>query len=248
MAVDYSLRHPCEVRRSIPEPKLALMVRHRALADVAQARYLDENPQMRAEDAREQVSVAIVARGADGVARETPVTLARLFDATRELDAWRATCAPCRANVCDRAFGCIGTINYPIAPESEQWLLSRLPADAQAPALSKLFRFVAEVEVDGLPVDKARSRPGLFALRRAQQRHWGEGVSRRSLSSSQLLQMLLFGGDIAPRVAVLYTELLGLETVLSDSHAPSAHIEQLKSFCCAVVMAGRLGGTLGVSS
>ena len=70
----------------------------------------------------------------------------------------------------------------------------------------------------------------------------------RSLSSSQLLQALLFTGDIVPRQAGLYTHMMGLESALRDPHPPSPNIEQFKTFLCAVVMAARLSCTLGVAT
>ena len=246
MALDFSLRLPCEVRKAIPEPKLALMVQHRSLAEFAQGKFKEAHPELDEQTIRERLTVEITAKAPDGVARETPVTLSKLFDATKGLDPWRATCPPCRANVSDRAFGCIGKINYPIAPEAESWLLSRLPPDTQHPALTLLFKFLADLNIDGLPVDKTRSNARIFSQRRAAVRHWGEGVARRTLNSSQLLQILLFGGDIGPQQAALYTRMLTLETVLKDPHPPSANIEQFKTFLCAVVMAGRLNCGLGV--
>lgn len=246
MAVDFSLRLPCEVRKAIPEPKLASMVQHRSLAEFAQAQFKDAHPELDEQAIRERLTVEIAVKMPDGVAHEMPVALSKLFAMTKELDAWRATCPPCRANVADRAFGCIGKINYPIAPESESWLLARLPPDAAHPALALLFKFLADLNIDGLPVDKARSNARIFVQRRAAVRHWGEAVARRTLSSSQLLQILLFGGSIGPQQAALFTRMLSLETVLRDPHPPSSNIEQFKTFLCAVVMAGRLNCELGV--
>ena len=246
MPVDFSLQLPCEVRKAMPEPKLVSMVRHRTLAEFAQAQYKAAHPEMDDQAIRKRVTLDIMMKMPDGTAREMPAPLVEIFGMTKELDAWRAKCPTCRANVSDRAFGCIGKINYPIAPEAESWLLSRLPADPQDAALTLLFKFLADLDIDGLLVDKARSKAHLFAQRRSAIRHWGDGVARRSLTSSQLLQMLLFGGNIIPQQAALYTRLLGLESVLKDPHPPSANIEQFKTFSCAVVMAGRLNCALAV--
>lgn len=248
MAVDFSLRAPCEVRRSIPEPKLLSMVRHHALAEFAQQQYQAAHPELDEKAIRERLTVQIQVNMPDGLAREMPVKLANIFGMTKELDAWRGACGPCRANVADRPFGCIGKINYPIAAESESWLLTRLPPDPQHPAVAQLFKFVADLNIDGLPVDKGRLNAKIFSLRRPPVRHWGEGAARRTLTSSQVLHMLLFGGSIGAQQAVLYTRLLNLDTVLKDPHPPSANIEQFKTFFCALVMAGRLNCTVDVNS
>jgi hypothetical protein len=246
MAVDFSLRPACDVRKAIPEPKLASLVRHRSLAEFAQVQFRRAHPELDDQAIRERLTVNIAVNGPDGMAREMPVTLSKLFAMTKELDPWRATCAPCRANVADRPFGCIGKINYPIAPESEAWLLTRLPQDAGHPGLALLFRFLADLGFDGATVDKARGNTKLFSQPRAAVRHWGEGAARQTITSSQLLQFLVFAGEISPKHAALYTRVLNLETVLKDPHPPSPNIEQFKTFFCAVVMAGRLECALGV--
>jgi hypothetical protein len=248
MPVDFSLQAPCDVRKSIPEPKLFTMVRHHTLAEFAQQQYKAAHPELDEQAIRERLTLQIQVKMPDGVAREMPAKLTEIFRMTKELDVWRSGCGPCRANVADRPFGCIGKINYPIAPEAESWLVSRLPADPQHPALTQLFKFLADLNIDGLPVDKGRANAKIFSLRRPSIRHWGEGPTRRTLTSSQLLHVLLFGGSMSPKQATLYTNLLNLSTVLQDPHPPSSNIEQFKTFFCAVVMAGRLNCALNVDS
>lgn len=113
MAVDFVLRLPCEVRRNIPEQKLVSMVRHVAIAEFAFGKFKQAHPEYDNKTIAEQCTVQIGVNGPDGTARETPVTIAELFQMVAPLTPLREYCKPCRANVADRNFGCIAKINYP---------------------------------------------------------------------------------------------------------------------------------------
>ena len=111
---------------------------------------------------------------------------------------------------------------------------------AKVPAL-------ADLGIDGAVVDALR--PKFFAQQVPFVRRWGTLAGPKQLSSSQLLQMLSYGGGrIVPRQAALYTRLLCLATVLEDPHPPSDQIEQWKTFLCAVVMAGRLDAEIVIDA
>ena len=248
MAIDYVLRMPCEVRKHFPEAKLVSMVRHLGIAEFAIGRIRQAHP---GEDVRalaEKYNVQISVTGADGTAKEMPVTVAQLFSMVSPLGPVREHCKTCRANVSDRSFGCIAKINYPLSREAETWLLARLPDDEKNPNLALLFKFLGDLEIDGAPVDANRNRPQMFEAKTAPFRTWGAIFDRRKITSSQLLHMLAFGGVIGPEQAQLYTRLLGLSTILQEKHPPSDQIEQFKTFFCAVVMAGRLNAYIDVDS
>ena len=248
MAVDFSLQFACEVRKGIPEPKLVQLVKHRTIAQFAVGKFREAYPQADRETILNKCTVRINALGPDGLAKEIPVTVGQLVQMTASLDGVKGHCASCRANVADRDFVCMGKINYPIAAVSEGWLLSRLPADPQTPSLATLFRFLADLQIDGAPVEQQRGRAEMFESRTVLSRSWGSGPSQRRVTSSQLLHMLVFGGDIGAKQAQLYTQLLGLESVLRDPHPKSDNVEQFKTFFCGVVMAGRLGSMLAVEA
>ena len=134
------------------------------------------------------------------------------------------------------------SIDYPIRKESEQWLLSRLPGDANHPDLSLLFRLVSDLKIDGSEIDAMRASR-LFELKEPLARDWGDG---NRLTWSQIIHILAFGGEIVPRAAGLYTRVLGLTFVLSDPHPPSDNIEQFKTLMCAIVMSERLNAPIGI--
>jgi len=245
MAVDYVLKFPCEVRKNVPEAKLAALVGYMSLAEFAVAEIRKSNPSAPME-AILKYEVQVSQARPDGTAQQVPTTIAQLVALAQPLGQYRAHCLNCRANIADRPFGCIAKINYPIRKESEEWLLSRLPSDVKDPNLSLLFRFVSDLGIDGHPVDAMR--PRLFELKAPMVRRWGAPPDQKQLTSSQIIQMLAFGGNIGPQQATLYTKLLGLTSVLSDPHPPSSNIEQFKTLMCAIVMSGRLNAEISVES
>jgi len=248
MAIDYVLRMPCEVRKQFPEAKLVAMVRQWGIADFAIGKLRQAYPDQDIKTLAEQYTIEIAVNGPDGTARQMPVTVAQIMQMVSPLGAVRQHCGPCRANVSDRHFGCIAKINYPILRETESWLLSRLPDDEKHPNLALLLKFLADLKIDGAPVDALRARENMFEAKTPAFRTWGEIFDRRKVTSSQILHMLAFGGMLGPEQAQLYTRMLGLETILRERHPPSDQVEQFKTFFCAVVMAGRLGAPIDVDA
>lgn len=246
MAVDFVLKFPCEVRKRIPEAKLVELVGHRAMAEFAVAQIRQANPDLPLESLLDRYQLRVSQTRQDGTTEQTPMTVAQIAALAKPLEPFSAQCGPCRANVADRPFGCIGKINYPITTEAESWLLSRLPADPGDHSLNKLFQLLGDFGIDGQPVEAVRER--LCESRQPLVRRWMTPAGVRKVTSSQLLQMLVFAGGVVPPQASAYTFVLGLERVLSDPHPPSANIEQFKTFMCAVVMSARLEAEIAVSA
>lgn len=247
MAIDYVLRMPCEVRNAFPEEKLVSMVRQWGIADFAIGKLRQAYPGEDIRTLAEKYTVEVAVNGPDGTARRTPMTVAQIMSMVSPLGGVRQHCGPCRANVSDRHFGCIAKINYPISRETETWLLARLPDDENNPDLALLFKFLADLQIDGAPVDALRNRDTMFEAKTAPFRTWGAIFDRRKITSSQILHMLAFGGAIGPQQAQLYTRMLGLGSVLTQPHPKSDQVEQFKTFFCGVVMAGRLNVPIDVS-
>ena len=245
MAVDYVLKFPCEVRKNVPETKLVTLVGYMSLAEFAVAEIRSSSPALPLETILGKYEVHVNQTRPDGVVKQVPMTIGQLVEMAQVLRPHQGHCQQCRANIADRPFGCIAKINYPVRKESEEWLLSRLPSDANDPNLSTLFRFLSDLEIDGRPVDAMR--PRLFELEAPVVRRWG-ALPTQTVTSSQIIQLLAFGGDIGPEQAALYTKLLGLASVLSDPHPPSDNIEQFKTMMCAIVMSGRLNAGISVEA
>jgi hypothetical protein len=247
MSIDYVLQFPCEVRRQIPNEKLVALAGYMSLAEFAVGQIRNQHPELPIETILATYQVNVQQSRPDGTVSQVPQTIGQLVALAQPLRPFREQCKPCRANIADRPFGCIAKINYPIREESEQWLLGRLPADGNDAEMATLFRFVADLGIDGAVVDVLR--PKFFAQQAPLVRRWGTLAGPKQLSSSQLLQMLAYGGGrIVPQQAALYTRLLRLATVLKDPHPPSDQIEQWKTFLCAVVMAGRLDAEIVIDA
>ena len=245
MAFDYVLEFPCEVRKVVPEAKLVALVGYRSLVEFAVAEIRRQIPDASMEAILGYTVQASQSRP-DGTTTQVPMTIGELIALAKPIDQHKAHCQKCPANIAARPFGCIAKINYPLRKESEEWLLSRLTGDMTDPNLMLLFRFLSEIEVDGRPSDTMRAR--LFELQNPVVRRWGLPPSQNQVTSSQIIQLLLFASHIAPQQAALYTKLLGLNSVLSDPHPPSGNIEQFKTLMCAFVMAGRLNAMIRVEA
>lgn len=246
MAVDYVLQYPCEVRKQIPEEKLVALVGYMSLAQFAVAEIQKSNPAVPMEAILSQYEVSVKQARPDGTSEQAPMTVGQLVDLAQPISPYRAHCPPCRANIADRPFGCIAKINYPIQKESEEWLLSRLPSDASDPNLRLLFRFLSDLGIDGGRVDALRSK--FFELSTPVVRRWGTESGQIQITSSQLIQLLIFGGNIRAQQAGLYAKLLRMDTVLTEPHPSSSNIEQFKTLMCAIVMAGRLNAEVSIDA
>ncbi len=246
MAIDFSLQLPCQVRQAIPELKLRSMVRHLGLAQFAVAKFRAAYPQYDMQTIAAKCTVEIAITGPDGIARQAPVTIGQLMNLIEPLEGVKGHCRGCRGEVSGRSFGCIGKVNYPVPAEAEQWLLARLPEDGRNPGLVLLFKLLADLGIDGAPVEALRARPQIFESRTAATRAWVEGGQARRISSSQLLHMLAFGGDIGAKQAKLFTTLLGLGNLAHEPPTASNAIEQMRIFLRAVVVAGESDASLHV--
>jgi hypothetical protein len=245
MAIDYVLKFPCAVRKNIPEQKLVALVGYMSLAQSAVSKIRKSSPSTPMETIY-SYEVNMSQSGPDGTVKQVPMTIGQLAELAQPLGEHRGQCQECRANIADRPFGCIAKINYPITKESEQWLLSRLTSNTKDPDLMLLFRFLSDLEIDGRAVDAMR--PKLFELQEPVIRRWQGPSDQIHITSSQIIEMLAFGGNLVPQQATLYTKLLGLASVLSDPHPPSDNIEQFKTLMCAIVMAGRLDAEITVDA
>lgn len=248
MAIDFALQLPCAVRNDIPEAKLLSLVKHWGIVEIAISQFRETYPHYDMATIARECTVHIGVLGPDGIARQTPVTVAQLLSLIAPLEGVKGHCNGCPANVSGRSFGCIGKVNYPITSEAEAWLLSRLPEDAKGPSLSLLFKFLADLEIDGAQVDPQRTRAQMFELKAPAVRKWGGWFDKKQITSSQLLYMLAFGGNIGPQQAQLYTKLLSLTSIPSEPRSPCSIVEQFKIFMLAISMAARLEANLLVDA
>lgn len=248
MALDYAIQFPCPVRQALPEAKLFSMIKHKSKAEFAIGKYREVYPNEPLERILDEGQVQIVIRTPEGSSREMPVTIAQLLASVAPLEEVQSHCETCAANVPGLPFGCFGVVNYPLGRAAEEWLVSRLPDDPNNANLTMLFRFLGDLEVDGAPVDAQRGRREMFEADRPAIRTWGGLLTRKQISSSQLLHMLAFGGHLGAEQALLYTRLLSLLAIALEPPSGNAGTEQLKTFMCAIAVAGRLNAGVMIDS
>jgi hypothetical protein len=248
MAIDYALQFPCEVRKSIPEAKLITLIKYWGTAEFAIGKFKEIYPHYDMATIINKCTIEMDVAGSDGTARQASVTIAQILSLIAPLEGVKGHCKGCRANVSGQSFGCIGKVNYPITIEAETWLLSRLPNNEKSPSLSLLFKFFSDLEIDGAPVDLHRTRVQMFERKTPVVRNWGGWFNKKQISSSQIIHMLAFGGNIGAQQALLYTKLLGLTLIQSEQRSSSNAVEQFKIFMWAIIMAGKLNVSLLVDA
>ena len=143
-------------------------------------------------------------------------------EATRALEAGFALrplafhCGRCPANVQRREFGCIGTARLPLSGTAEAWLMGLLPeslkpAEATAEqrrrirAIRELLRWLRDHRAGA-----SNSCEALVERAEPATRSYGFFLWPDRVSSRQLLQLLLFNGELGPLLAETILRALGV--------------------------------------
>ncbi|WP_157281279.1 hypothetical protein [Pelomonas sp. Root1237] len=249
MAIDFALQRPCTARRYTPEVRLRSMVRHRGIAEFAIAQFREKFPHADSDTLTSKCTVEIAVKGPDGMAIQMQVTVGQLLEMIAPLSELDGECKGCPANLSGRAFGCIGKVDYPIRKEAEDWLLARLPDDGKDANLVLLLKYLADLGIDGAPVEAQRAKPRVFERKEAAVRKWGGWLGpKMQITSSQLLHMLAFSESIGLEQAQLYSRPLGLAKLGSEPGEISDAVEQFRVFLRAVNLAARLNAKLAVEA
>jgi hypothetical protein len=204
MAIEWMIGLSCEPKAQLGLERLVAKAKGRR-----QAEALLET--MRANgDARDvsEISIRTFRQTPDGTQVQTSVSLAALFANAEDLTTHAKTCEACTANQLGRTAGCYGAINYPIARDTEAWLLSLLPEDLHFTAGTFLLGALQDFSYDGAPV--ARLRNGsktFFEEDEPAVRTWEDGTR---VDANQLLQMMFFVGAVQPSHALMLALFLGL--------------------------------------
>jgi len=247
MAIEFALQRPCAARRHTPEVKLRSMVRQAAAAEVAIARFREKFPHADEDTLTGKCTVETSVKRPDGTVIPIQLPVGRVQELTAPLAELDGECKGCPANVSGRSFGCIGKLATPISKEAEEWLLARLPDDAKDAQLAELHQYLADQGIDGAPVEAQRSRSRMFERREAAVRKWGGWFGAKTqITSSQLLQMLVFSEAFSPEEAQLCARLLDLGRPSPETEPASDVVQQFKVFMRAINLAGRLDARLAV--
>lgn len=247
MAIDYYIQLPCQVRSTVSDRDLLRMEKARNRANAA-LDILRKNPQLQRDLPESEWVIGINVMGPNGPAEHT-VKIADMLAEAGPLDELSVHCSGCPANLRNTSFGCGGAINYPITEDAERWLIAQLPVDLDGAAGQMLVRAINELQFTGAKIDAARSRKKLYAASKPAVRTWRRSFlsTKTSITSSQVMQMLVGLGDLQPSHARLVCYFLGLlntdmQIDLKPDYQPSpsddASIVQFKQFLLAAAFAG----------
>ena len=212
MGVDFVLDRSCPVKEKLGTEGLVGLVKSRSRAEsILQMSRKDGNTKPPSE-----IHITLAVITPQGTQEKRSVSVQSLLDESAPLDQLAPNCKTCPANLRGPAFGCYGTINYPIRASTEQWLMGFLPDDLESTAGLILQRAVKDLGYDGSPILRLRSQKTFFEDQRGQTRTWkGKGFFGRmsgafSITSSQLLQMLFCLGPLQPSHCAMVGLFLGL--------------------------------------
>ena len=238
VAIDYLLEFPCEPKRRLGREGLLTLLRRLA--------------RFRGEEAA-WGEAAVQAR-----------------DAEFELRPLAFHCVRCPANHAGREFGCFEALQLPLSAEVEEWLAELLPASLkgrestpdeaqQRPCVEKLLVHLQELQVEGEEADRHRGPGRPLERRKPAARRYGTLFRPQLLTSSQLLELLLFRGEVTPVLGELACRALGVwldekgedgapEAVFNQPVEPDddPSVGDLKQFLHALMVAASLDAPVGV--
>lgn len=152
----------------------------------------------------------------------TPPEATEAVEAGFELRPLAFHCNRCPANHLHRDFGCYGTISFPISGEAEDWLIGLLPNNLQSRDtplaqvgrqslyVRQLLKRLRDLKVTGETAEDARSYEDVLERQRYSARRYGWLLDRVEVTSSQLLDLLLFRRKVDPDVAEVVCRALGV--------------------------------------
>jgi len=100
-------------------------------------------------------------------------------------------------------------VHYPITRATEAWLVSRLPEEVDGPRGHLLHAAVKDLGFNGKAVDASRRRKDLYESATPAVRTWGKWLSKKTVSSSQIIQMVIAVGHLQPAHAKMVAFFLG---------------------------------------
>lgn len=129
------------------------------------------------------------------------------------LDEHAHHCAVCPAQRgrARPAYGCFGSVAYPIPRGAEAWLLSLFPDDLDSTAGQLLVRARGDFDWDGRHAAALRAETGaFFEAGEPGARSWEHAGGRFELSSDQVFEMLFPAGPLDPAHAAMLCLFLGV--------------------------------------
>jgi hypothetical protein len=131
-------------------------------------------------------------------------------------------CDPSSCPTCallDEELACVGVIEAPIAPETEEWLAGRLPPTMESLPGTLLRQNFKDSAITGAGGEALRKR-GLCAAPKPFTKHYGPFFRGYTVSTDQLIEQMLCAGDIQPAHALAI--LVHLGGIAVDDEVPAS--------------------------
>lgn len=232
MGADFIIHFSCKPKQTLGNGDeyagTAEMVRLLKMGNMA--RFFEEQARKDGKDPEEMSVVRQERNATTGKVVERPLRYRDLLQEAEQLTPLAVHCEKCPVNVLDDAFGCYGSLRYPIRAKTEQWLMERLqPADSPGGFLC--VRAVSDLGYDGAPIQRWRDNKTtqIFELRQPIERALDPDRSdETTVNSNQIWHPLLaMGSELSPFHCLYVPMWLG--AVLLDGEVPCEpeHLNQI---------------------
>jgi hypothetical protein len=256
MSFDYYIQYPCKVRESASDEELLQMEKSKNRAEYV-LNLMRNDPKTDKSIPESEWTFQVMVQRPEGL-EEKRVKIVDLLAESVPLKSLSVNCKGCTANIKQVDFGCGGAINYPLTAATEKWLISMLPEDINSQAGKLLQMAINDFNFDGKAIDASRNRKDLYESSVPEIRKWGSFFSKKtSISSSQILHMIMNVGNLQPAHAKLVAYFLGyindsFECIDKNENRPTNNddrgVGQFKELFMAMSFAGTKGYSVFVDS
>jgi hypothetical protein len=209
MGIDYVIDLDCEPKQALTTEGIVNLIkaRNRAETILNMARSDGDN--------RPPSQITFkVAVNRQGKVETQDVSVQALLDQAAALEGHRNKCASCPANRENpNGYGCYDSISYPLEPDTEAFLMARLPDKLETTAGYMFASAVRDFGWDGAQAADMRSQgETFFRLRRPLHRQWPD----LQLTSDQLFHMMFHVGHIGTSHALMLALFFGFVSMGQD--------------------------------
>jgi hypothetical protein len=210
MGVDYVIDLDCAPKQTLGIEQIVSLVKARSRANTILAMAREDGDQRPPSQITFQV-----ASSRKGTVETTDVSVQTLLEQAAELDRHHSHCANCPANRDNpNGYGCYDSISYPLEPDTEAFLLSRLPDKLDKAAGYLFAAAMKDFAWNGAQAADMRSQGEMFfRLREPPQRRWPE----LTVTGDQLFHMMFHVGHLGSQHAMMLCMFFGLISVGDDS-------------------------------
>jgi len=203
MSVSWYVDYPCSVRERYSSEQLAQMEASRNRARMA-TEALRNGPFANSGLPEEDWTFTMNDNSGSRTLR-----IGDLLEESKPLDDLKHHCISCTANIRHASFGCGGGLRYPISAAAEAWLMSCLPSDLSSSKGTLALQAVEDFASDVRDIDGSRQSGVFFEAASPTVKASGSFFRSKTISSSQVIKLLLFVGSLSHVHARMMAYFLG---------------------------------------